>query len=195
MIQGENVNLRPIEKSDLPLIARWRNDPRVLHSFFSPFLINPDTQEKWYESLIGDPRRWVIMIDNKEGRPVGMVGFDSIDRTNQQCEIAFLLLDPDETDAFLVWEGCSLLTQYGFQELNMRRMYAIVYAGKFKKEWFELSGYQQEVVLRQSAYMEGKFQDKVVWGVLRDDWYRAMFGEEPRNSKAAQNRQTVRRAP
>jgi RimJ/RimL family protein N-acetyltransferase len=183
MIRGEEVDLRPVERKDLPLIARWRNDPRVFHSFFSPFLINPSGQEKWYEALLTDPRRMIIMIDSKESRTVGMVGFDNIDRANQQCEIAFLLIDPDETDHRLVWEACSLLTQFGFQEMNMHRIYAITYDDPSWRDWFEFSCYRQEVVLRESVYMRGKFHDRIVWGGLRDDWYREMYGTERGTSR------------
>jgi len=26
------------------------------------------------------------------------------------------------------------------------------------------------------VFMNGKFHDKVIWGVLRDDWYKSYYG-------------------
>jgi RimJ/RimL family protein N-acetyltransferase len=178
MLKGKNITLRAVEKQDLASIARWRNDPRVLHSFFSPFLINPCAQEQWYENLQGDPTRLITMIDLNDGKTVGMIGLDGIDYQNQQAEIAFLLIDPDVSASDRVSEACFMLTRYAFSRLNMHRIYAIAYAERFSADWFEIAGYKKEVVLRRSVFSRGKYHDKVMWGVLRDDWLSAYYGNE-----------------
>jgi RimJ/RimL family protein N-acetyltransferase len=177
MLRGKKVNLRPLEKKDSNLIVRWRNDPRVLRSFFSPFLIHPAGQEKWFESLQSDPKRLVFIIETPEGKPAGMVGLDNIDRKNQQCENGFLLVDPDQPDNAWVFESVFLLMEYAFKELNMHRIYSITYAERFENDWFKFTGWQQEVVLRQSVFMGGKFHDRIVWGVLREDWFESYYGK------------------
>lgn len=177
MLKGKRVILRPMEKRDLGMLVQWRNDPRILHSFFSPFLVHPAGQDKWYEDLQHDPTRLVLIIDTINGKTIGMIGLDNIDQESQQCESGFLLVEPDQRDNAQVIEACLLLTEYGFKELNMHRMYAVTFADRFDGDWFELTGWQREVVLRQSVFIGGKFHDKVVWGVMRDDWMKAMYGE------------------
>lgn len=177
MLRGKRVILRVMGKKDLMLVAQWRNDPRVQRSFFSPFLIHPAGQNQWHEDLQHDPTRLIFMIDTLEGQTVGMTGLDNIDRANQQAEMGFLLMDPDFDNDFHVSEANFLLTEYAFKEMNMRRIYAITFAERFKKEWFDISGYEQEIVLRQCVYIGGKFHDKIVWAVLREDWMEKMFGD------------------
>jgi diamine N-acetyltransferase len=175
MLRGKKVNLRPIEERDLVSIACWRNDPRILHTFFSPFLIHPAGQQKWFENLQNDPNRLIFMIDALEGKTLGMVGLDHIDRQNQQCENGFLLMDPDNHDHHWVFEAAYLLMEYAFKGLNMHRVYSIVFADRFEEAWFEWTGWQKEVVLRQAVFMEDKFHDKVIWGVLREEWLSAEY--------------------
>jgi RimJ/RimL family protein N-acetyltransferase len=176
MLRGEKVNLRPLEKKDLLLIVRWRNDPRVLHTFFSPFLIHPAGQEQWFENLQNDPSRKLFMIETPDGKTSGMVGLDNIDWQNRSAENGFLLVDPDNPDNAWVFEAVFVLMRYAFQELNLHRIYSITYKERFENQWFKFTGWREEAVWRQAVYMNGKFHDKVVWGVLRDDWYASYYG-------------------
>ena len=178
MLRGKKVNLRPVEERDLLSIVRWRNDPRVLRTFFSPFLIHPAGQQKWYEGLQNDPHRKIFIIETPDGKSAGMVGLDNIDWQNRQAENGFLLVDPDQPDNAWVFEAVFVLMQYAFQELNLNRIYSITYKARFEVEgdWFKFTGWRPEIVLRQAVFMDGKFHDKVVWGVLRDDWFKSYYG-------------------
>ncbi len=178
MLKGKKVNLRPLEERDLLLIAQWRNDPRVFHSFFSPFLIHPAGQQKWLESLQNDPNRQVFIIETTGGKAAGMVGLDNIDWQNRQAENGFLLVDPDRPDDAWVFEAVFLLMDYAFNALDMHRIYAITYKERFEvdRDWFKFTGWRPEVILRQAVFMAGKFHDKVVWGVLREDWDSYNYG-------------------
>jgi RimJ/RimL family protein N-acetyltransferase len=178
MLRGKKVYLRPLEERDLASIMQWRNDPRILHSFFSPFLIHPAGQLKWYESLQNDPNRKIFIIETPEGKRAGMVGLDNIDWQNRQAENGFLLVDPDHPNEAWVFEAVYLLMEYAFKELNLHRIYSITYKERFDVDgvWFKWTGWRPEVVLRQAVFMDGKFHDKVLWGVTKEDWYKYNFG-------------------
>lgn len=178
MLRGKKVSLRPLEERDLASIVQWRNDPRILHSFFAPFLIHPAGQLKWYESLQNDQTRKVFIIETPDGKSAGMVGLDNIDWHNREAENGFLLVNPDEPNDAWVFEAVFVLMKYAFQELDLHRIYSITYKERFDIDdhWFKFTGWRPEVVLRQAVFMNGKFHDKVIWGVLRDDWYKSYFG-------------------
>lgn len=171
MIQGKRVVLRPVEERDLPHLARWRNDPENRRFFFSPFLINPGGQKQWYENLLKDRNRIILMIDTREGQTVGMLGLDKIDWRNQEAESGIYLLDPAERGKGYAEEAGLLMIDYAFRELNLHRLYAVIY--EFNRgviAMAELFGFQREGVLRQSAFSAGKFHDKVILGLLREEW-------------------------
>lgn len=175
MIKGKIVLLRPVEERDLELIARWRNAPENWRYFFSPFFISISGQKKWYEKLLADRTRILFMIDTlEEGKTVGVVGLDNIDWHTQQCEGGQIVVDPAERQYGYAEEAAQLIIDYAFLELNMNRMYAICYPFNQVIDFVKLLGFQQEGVLRQAAFTNGKFYDKVVLGLLREEWFADM---------------------
>jgi RimJ/RimL family protein N-acetyltransferase len=173
MIQGERVELRPVEERDLALLARWRNAPENRHFFFSPFPANPGGQKKWYEVLLADRNRIVFMVDTREGEPVGVIGLDKIDWRNQEAEVSPLIFDLAQRGRGYADEAVMLLIAYAFDELNLHRLYSITYA--FNRGIIlaaQVAGFKQEGVLRQAAFSQGKFHDTVISALLREEWDR-----------------------
>ena len=51
MLEGKTVNLRIIEKEDLPLVSEWANNPEF-GGEYEPFeQVSLQEVEKWYENL------------------------------------------------------------------------------------------------------------------------------------------------
>ena len=170
MLKGKSIILRPIEERDLERIACWRNAADIRPFFFTPLPIYPGGQKKWYEGLASDHSRLMFMIDTLEGKPVGFIGLNRIDPRNQESEIGPGIVDPSERSHGYAEEAIELLIQYAFEELNLHRLYAACYPFNRVIELMKLYGFQEEGVLRQAAFTRGKFYDKVVLGLLRDEW-------------------------
>lgn len=177
MLKSKSVMLRPVEERDLPLIVRWRNDPENRRFFFSPFLINPGAQKAWYAELLADRSRIVFMIETLEGMTVGTIGLYNVDWRNQQAEIGQILLDAEHRGFGYAEHAGHLLIRYAFEELNVHRVYSEVYGwNRAVIEWEKFYGFQQEGVLRQALFSGGKFHDKVILGLLRDEWKARLSG-------------------
>jgi RimJ/RimL family protein N-acetyltransferase len=69
LLEGKNVNLRVVEKEDLPLWADWNNDAE----FFGDFIWLPQNSRtevaKRYDSLNPDSK-W-FFIEKKDGKKIG----------------------------------------------------------------------------------------------------------------------------
>lgn len=164
------VRLRPVEERDLDLIVRWRNDPGVHRFFFSPFFINPGGQKKWYQDLLADQNRVVSMIETLEGKTVGMLALTSIDWRNQAAEAGNLLIDPDERGKGYVEDAMYIGIKYAFEELNLHRLYGYTFDFNKSIELYEFFHFKKEGVLRQAVFSGGKFRDKILFGLLREEW-------------------------
>lgn len=175
MIKGKKIILRPVEERDLDLLVRWRNDPANRRFVFSPFLINPGGQKKWYEQLLANPNKVLFMVDTVEGKTVGMIGADHLDWRNQECEGGPIVFDPDERSFGYAEEAITLLIKYTFEELNMHRMYTFCYPFNRIIELMEWFGFKKEGVLRQAVFSEGQFHDKVIMSLLREEWQNDEF--------------------
>lgn len=170
MIQGKCVVLRPVEERDLELLVRWRNDPQNRRYVFTPLPISAGGQKKWYEGLLSNREKVLFMVDNLEGKPVGMIGVDHIDWRNQECEAGPIVFDPAERSHGYAEEALALLIDFAFHELNMHRMYAFCYPFNGVIDWGKWYGFREEGRLREAAFTQGKFHDKVIIGLLREEW-------------------------
>ncbi len=170
MLRGKKITLRPVSERDLEQIACWRNDPDNRRFFFTTSIINPAGQQEWFEKLIADPNRFIYVIETVQGKPVGIIGMDKIDRRNQEAEIGPGLLDSNERGRGYIEEALELVLRYGFEELNLHRIYGACYSFNKTIELAKFFGFVEEGVLRKAVFTQGRFHDKVILGLLREEW-------------------------
>ena len=170
---GKKVRLRPVEERDLASFACWHNDPINLRYYFSPFLVNPGAQKKWYEEVLANPNKVLFTIETLEGAPVGFIGLDHIDWRNQACEGGPIVVAPEQRSHGYAEEAMELLFEYAFSELNLGRVYAYSYSFNPVVELMKWYGFQVEGVLRKARFADGKFHDVVLIALLREEWRQA----------------------
>ncbi len=170
MLKGKRIIVRPLEEKDLELLAQWRNAEANRPFFFNPWPVYLGGQKAWYTNLVADRNRMLMMIETLEGRPVGLIGLAGIDWRNQSSELGPGIIDPPERGNGYIEEAIELLVTYSFRELNLHRLYCECYPFNRVVELMKLFGFKQEGVLRQAAFARGKFHDKVILGLLREEW-------------------------
>ncbi len=170
MLVGKIVRLRPVEERDLQTLVKWRNDPQNRRFVFTPLLINPANQQKWFEGLLADRNKIMFMVDNPEGKTVGTVGLDHIDWRNQECEGGPIVFDPGERSHGYAEDAVELTIRYAFEELNLHRIYVYCYPFNRVVELLKWFGFQEEGVLRKAVFTQGKFHDKIIMALLREEW-------------------------
>ncbi len=170
MLEGKKVIVRPVEEKDLALLACWRNAEANRTFFFNPWPVYPGGQKTWYANLAADHSRMLMMIETREGKLVGMIGIAGIDWRNQECELGPGIIAPEERGNGYIEEAIELMVNYCFTELNLHRLHCACYPFNRVIELMKLFGFQQEGVLRQAAFARGKFHDKVILGLLREEW-------------------------
>jgi RimJ/RimL family protein N-acetyltransferase len=171
VIKGKQVLLRLVEERDLKLLVQWRNNPADRHMFFSPFLISEGGQKKWYERLLEDRSRILFMMETVEGETVGTIGLDDIDWRDQEAELGHFYIKPERRGEDLPLEATVLIIRYAFEDLNLHRLYGSFYSyNTGPMAMAEFFGFRREAVLRQAAFSGGKFYDKVILGLLREEW-------------------------
>ncbi len=170
MLEGKQVIVRPVEEKDLTLLAGWRNAEANRPFFFNPWPVYPGGQKTWYANLVADRTRLLMMIDTRAGRSVGMIGIAGIDWRNQECELGPGIVVPEERGNGYIEEAIELVVTYCFTELNLHRLHCACYPFNRVIEMMKLFGFQQEGVLRQAAFARGKFHDKIILGLLREEW-------------------------
>lgn len=162
VLNGENVSLRPIEKSDLESLNKWKNDEdvyRYLGGGFAP--VSKDVQSEWLSSLMdmsGNCRRFII--EDLNSNALGMIGLYNINWIHRTCELGIFLGEEAARGKGLASEAYLLIEAYASRYLNLRKIKASVVSentaavNMYKKLSFNHAG-----TMAQERYINGAYCD------------------------------------
>lgn len=140
-------------------------------------IINMDEQEKWYESMIGNPRHMVLIVeDNRvddDSEPVGPIGVykvSNIDWQNGRYDSAH--------DVFQAYRGKGygkILLEagidFGFEVLNTHRIDTEVLENNIaSQKCAKYAGFQEEGLKRRCVHKCDQWLNSIFYGLLREDW-------------------------
>jgi RimJ/RimL family protein N-acetyltransferase len=163
-----------------------RPEPEDLHALYE-FKNNPDTAADLAGFTTGysmtDLREWLeehrhrrdeMMWVITGGEPktcIGHVGLYRIDHRARNAEFGILIGDSTFRNKGL-GEGCTRFTvRYGFEELNLVRIYLSVLATNAPAlRLYERVGFRTEGRLRSAQYKLGAYVDVVLMAILRDEY-------------------------
>ena len=172
MLEGRYVDLRQIEESDLPELRDWRNSHyiRAYTREFRP--LNILNQKNWFESLLTDRSNIMFAIEKKEDEAVvGCCGLTYINWKEGHGEISIYIGDQNWQEKGYATDALQLLLKYGFCELRLHRIYAIIFGyNEASIKFFEKNRFKLEGRHREARFWDGKFHDELVYGILEDEY-------------------------
>jgi RimJ/RimL family protein N-acetyltransferase len=169
---GERIHLRPIERSDAPLIASWFNRAEVRRTTRRYLPLSVGDEEKFIEQHPVTERDVVFAIVwSEDDRLVGVCGLHALDVRARFMELGLAVGDPADWNRGIGGEAMALLVDYGFGELNLNRIHLTVHADNPPAvHLYERLGFRVEGTLRQHAFREGKYIDVITMGLLASEW-------------------------
>jgi len=174
MIKGKKVGFRAIEKEDLPLLRDWRNIPYLRKHFREPMELNMLNQEGWWPKVTASKNDFMFMVIELEtGKPVGAAGLTYINWIVRSGEIS-LYIGKDETyidDEGLAEDSVRLLIKYGFEILNLNKIWTELYEFDNKKmAIYKKLGMQKDGVLRDNCFYRNRYWDSYLVSILRKEY-------------------------
>ncbi len=105
-----------------------------------------------------------------KGNLAGGVRYHEIDWANRMTELGYWISGRFEGRG-LVIKTCRVLIDYAFNELGLNRMIISCAAENQKSRAIpEKLGFKQEGILRQSEWLQDRFVDMVIYGLLASEW-------------------------
>lgn len=124
----ENVELRPLEHKDIELLRIWRNDQFATRFLRQVGTIEPEMQEKWYNSYLNDSDIIIFSIFeiNKLKRMVGSVALYNF--RDGKCEIGKIQIgDPEAHGMGIGKKALVMAMKIGFECLSLKVIDGIVH--------------------------------------------------------------------
>jgi len=173
MISGSVTGLRAIEKEDIFQLLEWRNLPGLRKYFREYRELNYMNQERWFENIVQKDRNTLMfsIVDRNSNALIGACGLCYIDWIQRNADFSLYIGAGNVyIDEKFAPDSGKILIRYGFDELNLHRIYAEVFEFDTpKQKLMDILGFKLEGTLRQTHWSEGKWNDSLVYGILKSD--------------------------
>ena len=167
MLEGKNVNLRIIEKEDLPLFTEWMNTPEFYGEYNPLRQLSKTEVEKMFEAPV---ELKAFIIEKKDGSKIGFVARLK-ELWGGQMEIGYALL-PDERGKGYCSEAVKIMVDYIF--LSMRNIVRIQahtdVRNTASQKVLEKAGFKKEGTIRKGYFARGAWTDWLLYSILREEW-------------------------
>ncbi len=173
MIEGAKINLRAIEDDDATLFHRWINDREVtcfLKANAYPIL-SLAQERAWVASVQTDTSRKNYAITLKDGTLIGSCELREFDWTARSCELGIMIGDKAYWGQGYGGDALELLLRIAFSGLNMHKVWltCVAYNERGLRAYRRL-GFVEEGRLRDHRFVDGRYYDTIMMGILEDEW-------------------------
>lgn len=164
---GDRVELRTLEEGDYEALRDVSNhlDVRRFIGFRRP--LNLEQQRSFLEQEAAKEGKIVLGIC-VDGDLVGNV---AVEEVRPGVGDLFVLVDPAHQRQGYATEALELLVIHAFEDLRHHKVMARVYGpNRPSVRLFERLGFEREAALREHVYVDGAYEDLLVYGLLAREW-------------------------
>jgi RimJ/RimL family protein N-acetyltransferase len=165
LLEGKKVNLKVVEKEDLPNLLEWFNNYRFLGEY-NPLLQKSKIElERNYDKLTS--KRRMFFIEKKEGNKIGFINYFA---AGELMEIGFFLI-PSERGKGYCLEATNVIVDYLFLSKDIVRVQAHTdVRNAASQKVLEKAGFKKEATIRKSLFIREEWRDLFLYSLLREEW-------------------------
>jgi RimJ/RimL family protein N-acetyltransferase len=165
LLEGRTVNLKIVEREDLPLLTEWRNTPEISGEFMFREQKSRAEAEKEFDNRAPDSK--TFFIEKKDGTKIGWIGHFLNGRL---LEIYYYLL-PSERRKGYGTEAIVIMVDYLFLSRDLTRVQATCDPDNIASQRvLEKAGFKREGIIRKVGYNVGRIVDDCLYGIIREEW-------------------------
>jgi len=172
MITGDRVILRAIERSDVRQIWEWLQDEEGmrLRDYPGPPSSLALAEREYEDSLNESEPQLRFAITTLDGELIGETALKHIDQRNGDADFHIAIGNKAYWGKGYGTDATRALMKYTFEQLNLHRVTLYVHDFNARAiRVYEKCGFQREGCLRKAHYMDGRYTDVVIMGLLRED--------------------------
>ena len=161
-----SIRLRLVRREDASILFEWINN-RDLVILNAPFRsISMAEHEQWFENLGTRKNLAFFMIeDGDSGLAIGSCQLNNIHDVHRSAELQIRIGRLDYQNKGAGSEAVRLLIEHGFDKLKLHRIMLHVFSTNLRAmHVYRKNGFQQEGVLREAAFIDGRWLDVNVFG-------------------------------
>lgn len=168
VIRGQQVYQRPITAEDTEMVVRWRNRPEVVTNFIYRRPVSRDDHQRWLEDKVfrGLVHQFVV-YGNEGDVPLGSVYLQNFEEEHRRAESGIYMGAEQTRGKGFGTEAVKLMADYAFGTLGIHKLTARVLAHNMaSRRLHEKAGYVQEACLRDELFLDGRYEDLILYGAI-----------------------------
>ncbi|HMB69062.1 MAG TPA: GNAT family N-acetyltransferase [bacterium] len=171
-LETDRLLLRELRLTDAPTVQRLAGDERIARTTFVPHPYEDGLAEEWIRSQARDYRDGKLVnfgvVHLGEGGLIGSIGL-VLQPRHRRAELGYWIGVPYWGRGYCT-EAARAVVRWGFRELDLHRVTAPHFGSNpASGRVLEKIGMRKEGRLREHYLRDGRFEDSVVWGILRSD--------------------------
>jgi UDP-4-amino-4,6-dideoxy-N-acetyl-beta-L-altrosamine N-acetyltransferase len=170
-MRGEIVRLAGFLPQDKQTLYEWINDPEIVrfNSAYRP--INWAEHCAWWDSLNNaEWKRSFAIRTLDDDRIIGTAQLTEIQMVHRRAEVSIRIGEQADRQRGAGSEALVLLRRYGFEHLNLQRIFTHVWADNLRAiRAYEKAGFRREGVMARHVFIAGEWKDVAILAVLRPD--------------------------
>lgn len=172
-IMGRVIKLRAVEEHDLGQLHEWANNPDLWYLLGGwHFPGSMETTRKWFLSLDSDGINKRFAIETiSDALLVGTAHLTDIDWKNNHAAFGFMIGEKGQRGRGFGKDISMAVFRYVFEELHFERLEAhMIEYNDTSIRHAKFCGWKDEGRLRRWFFRKGRYWDKVVLGITKDDY-------------------------
>jgi ribosomal-protein-alanine N-acetyltransferase len=185
LLEGKSVNLRVMEKEDLPLWAEWVNKPDVFGEYNPLHQMSRVEAEKILESPL---ELKPYIVEKKDRSKIGFVAhFHVLHVAGKLSEIGYSLV-PSERGKGYCTEAVGIMVDYLFLSRETIRIQACTDTKNLaSQKVLEKAGFRKEGTMRRYFFIRGEWRDVYLYSILREEWKEPKILTKPRKNNSSKS--------
>ena len=172
---GDKVNLY-VRQHDANELVPYTE--AIMRQDTTKFMLTGSYPMRWIDSkAVWDREResgdvlFSIYTSGNYAKFIGICGLHGIRDIYHSAELRILIFDQEAIGKGLGGEAVEMLVHYGFNRLNLHRVWLGVNADNYMAVGcYRKCGFKDEGRLREDIFYHGKYSDVLRMGVLRSEW-------------------------
>ncbi|MEK5057920.1 GNAT family protein [Paenibacillus sp. FSL H7-0326] len=181
LITGRKVQLRPVSIEDFKRTFEWRNDEEFAKmsagtDLFRYSHVTLDQIESTYEKEIRTLDRrekgeFSIYTQEENPKHIGFIVYREMNIVARRCTIGMGIGDKEYWSKGFGSDALKTLIRYLFQTMNLNRVQLDTWSGNERAiRSYEKCGFVVEGRMRNHSFVDGKYHDTVVLGLLKEEF-------------------------
>ena len=173
-LRSKRLILRPLQEKDInQRYLSWLNDREVIRHLES--IVFPATMfylRRFYNRISKSKSDIMFtIVDRKKHVHIGNIKLGNINWVHRYADLGIMIGDKQYWGKGYGTEACRLLLGYAFCGLELNKVFLGVSADhRFAIKAYKKAGFKIEGRLKKMIHYSGKYVDKILMGILREDF-------------------------